>query len=45
MKILWLNMETEEYFLATTHGGKYYNEETYEPGDFIMFGRESCRCS
>lgn len=28
-------------FLATTHGGKYYTEETYEKGDFIMFGRES----
>lgn len=28
-------------FLASTHGGNYYNEESYEPGDFIMFGRES----
>lgn len=28
-------------FLATTHGGKLYSEESYEPGDFIMFGRES----
>ena len=28
-------------FLATTHGGKYYTEETYEKGDIIMFGRES----
>ena len=28
-------------FLATTHGGKFYSEERYEPGDFIMFGRES----
>ena len=28
-------------FLATTHGGKFYSEESYEPGDFIMFGRES----
>ena len=28
-------------FLATTHGGKFYSEESYEPGDFIIFGRES----
>ena len=28
-------------FLATTHGGKFYSAESYEPGDFIMFGRES----
>ena len=28
-------------FLATTHGGKFYSEESYEPGDFIMFGKES----
>ena len=28
-------------FLATTHGGKFNSEESYEPGDFIMFGRES----
>ena len=28
-------------FLATTHGGKFYSEESYEPGEFIMFGRES----
>ena len=28
-------------FLATTHGGKFYSEESYEPGDFIMFGIES----
>lgn len=28
-------------FLATTHGGKFYDEEKFEPGDFIMFGRES----
>ena len=28
-------------FLASTHGGNYYNEESYKPGDFIMFGRES----
>ena len=31
----------QRIFLATTHGGKFYNEESYEPGDFIMFGRES----
>ena len=28
-------------FLASTHGGNYYNEESYKAGDFIMFGRES----
>lgn len=28
-------------FLATTHGGKYYSEESFQQGDFIMFGRES----
>ena len=28
-------------FLATTHGGKFYSEESYEPGDCIMFGRGS----
>ncbi|MEG1870426.1 MAG: tRNA (cytidine(34)-2'-O)-methyltransferase [Peptostreptococcaceae bacterium] len=28
-------------FLASTHGGNYYNEESYQEGDFIMFGRES----
>ena len=31
----------QRIFLATTHGGKFYNEESYEPGDFIMFGKES----
>lgn len=31
----------QRIFLATTHGGKFYSEERYEPGDFIMFGRES----
>ena len=31
----------QRIFLATTHGGKFYNEESYKPGDFIMFGRES----
>lgn len=31
----------QRIFLATTHGGKFYSEESYEPGDFIMFGRES----
>lgn len=31
----------QRIFLATTHGGKFYSEEIYEPGDFIMFGRES----
>ena len=31
----------QRIFLATTHGGKFYSEESYEPGDFIMFGRAS----
>ena len=31
----------QRIFLATTHGGKFYNEESYTPGDFIMFGKES----
>ena len=31
----------QRIFLATTYGGKFYSEESYEPGDFIMFGRES----
>ena len=31
----------QRIFLATTHEGKFYNEESYKPGDFIMFGKES----
>ena len=31
----------QRIFIATTHGGKLYNEESYKPGDFIMFGKES----
>ena len=31
----------QRIFLATTHGGKFYSEESYEPGDFIMFRKES----
>ena len=31
----------QRIFLATTHGGKFYNEESYKPGVFIMFGKES----
>ena len=31
----------QRIFLATTHGGKFYNEESYKPGDCIMFGKES----
>ncbi|MBB6716504.1 tRNA (cytidine(34)-2'-O)-methyltransferase [Clostridium gasigenes] len=31
----------ERIFLATTHGGVYYNEAAFKKGDFIMFGRES----
>ena len=28
-------------FLGTTHGGEYYDEVSYNEGDFIMFGKES----
>lgn len=28
-------------FLATTRAKKFYNEVSYEKGDYIMFGRES----
>lgn len=28
-------------YLSTTKADKYYNEEEYRKGDFIMFGRES----
>ena len=31
----------QRIFIATTHGGKFYNEESYKPGDFIIFGKES----
>lgn len=31
----------QRIFLATTHGGEFYDEETFQKGDFIMFGRES----
>ena len=31
----------ERIFLASTHGAKLYSEESYQNGDFIMFGRES----
>ncbi|AGX45007.1 tRNA (cytidine(34)-2'-O)-methyltransferase [Clostridium saccharobutylicum] len=29
-------------FLSTTHEGTHYDEISFEEGDFIMFGRESC---
>lgn len=29
-------------FLASTHATDRYSDVKYEPGDFIMFGRESC---
>ena len=28
-------------FLSSTHSGKYYSDEEFKQGDFIMFGRES----
>lgn len=28
-------------FLSSTHAESFYDEVEYEPGDFIMFGRES----
>ncbi len=28
-------------YLSTTHGAKYYDEVSYNEGDFIVFGRES----
>lgn len=28
-------------FISTTHADKFYTEYTYEPGDYIIFGRES----
>ena len=28
-------------YLASTHGGKHYDEVSFKEGDFIMFGRES----
>jgi tRNA (cytidine/uridine-2'-O-)-methyltransferase len=31
----------ERIFLATTHGGKHYDEVSFKEGDFIMFGRET----
>lgn len=31
----------QRIFLATTHGGSHFDEETFQKGDFIMFGRES----
>jgi len=32
---------TEKIFLASTHGGEYYDAVSFKPGDFIMFGKES----
>jgi len=29
------------FYLSTTHGDKYYDEVKFNPGDFIIFGRES----
>ena len=31
----------KKIFLSTTHGGKHYDEVSFEEGDFIMFGKES----
>lgn len=33
--------EGERIFLSSTHAEKYYDEVQFQPGDFIMFGRES----
>lgn len=33
----------ERIFLSTTHeSGTHYDEVEFKPGDFIMFGRETC---
>lgn len=31
----------KKIYLATTHGGTHFDEISFEPGDFIMFGRET----
>lgn len=31
----------QRIFLATTHGGDFYDQAKFQKGDFIMFGRES----
>lgn len=31
----------EKIYLASTHGGEFYDEVSFKEGDFIMFGRES----
>lgn len=31
----------ERIFLSSTHAAEYYDEVQFQPGDFIMFGRES----
>ncbi|WP_315079504.1 tRNA (cytidine(34)-2'-O)-methyltransferase [uncultured Clostridium sp.] len=33
--------KNERIFLSSTHAGDYYNEISFQKGDFIMFGRES----
>ena len=32
----------KKIFLATTHGGEHFDEVSFDQGDFIMFGRETC---
>lgn len=32
---------SEKIYLASTHGGGYYDEVSFNTGDFIMFGKES----
>lgn len=30
------------FYFSTTHGKKYYQDQKFKQGDFIVFGRESC---
>ncbi|WP_234122575.1 tRNA (cytidine(34)-2'-O)-methyltransferase [Clostridium hydrogenum] len=30
------------FYFSTTHGHKFYDEVKFKPGDFVVFGRESC---
>lgn len=30
------------FYFSTTHGSKFYDDVEFKPGDFIVFGRESC---
>ena len=33
--------EGARFFLATTKGSRCYSEETYRPGDYLVFGKET----